>query len=379
MANYSEDRYFFGLSTVILSDRLIISEPKADTEIEKWAGKVHLYDKSGNLIQTKVSPDPKTTGNFGFRVVADEDIIVVSELVGNIEMQEFKTGSVYVFDNEFGLQATLSPPNPDELNYFGYSLGLSDDFIFVGDRQATAGGQERAGVIYVYDRVGELQFTIESRNPSTGSYFGESMAVEEDILVVGEPYFDHETVDTGKIYVYKKTGGDYILEDEIVPSEPTAKGWFGKTVSLSDGKIIVGETGTENVFVYSLGEPPKAELIFANLEVPDEVLKGETATITVDCTNIGTVTGSTSVCLNIDGVMIENKTVTVDAGKTEPVNFTYSPDEVGTHKVEIEGLVSEYEVKDVPPVPPVPGYPVNAVVSGLLVTAYLVYYLSRNQ
>jgi hypothetical protein len=304
--------------------------------------------------------------------VADEDIIVVSELVGNIEMQEFKAGTVYIFDKEFSLQTTLTPPNSEELNYFGYSLALNEGFIFVGDRQATASGQERAGIIYVYDRLGAFQYTLEADAPSKGAYFGESIAVKKDLLIIGEPYFDHETVDTGKIYIYKESNGNYVLEDEIVPSEPTAKGMFGKTVSVSDEKIIVGQLGMEKVYIYSLLEILPPEFNYANLNVPDEVSKNNAAIITINCTNSGSISGSTTICMSIDGEMVDEKMVSIDAGQTKTVIFTYSTGEVGVHKVEIEGLDTEYEVKK-----GIPGFPINSITTGLLITIFLINILAR--
>ena len=203
------------------------------------------------------------------------------------------------------------------------------------------------------------------------------MAVNEDTIVIGENNADVLEMNEGKAYVFDLEGN---IRATIQSPEPGITADFGYSVAVMKEKIIIGERGATvdgkgkagKAHIFTAGSP---EFSFTNLKVPDTASKGETATITVDCSNTGTISGSADICLHIDGEMIDEKTVTVDAGQTKTVSFTYSTDEEGDHQVEIEELVSKFEV----PPPIVPGLYMYAIVSGLVVAAYLIYNKSRKQ
>lgn len=368
-----DDSTFFGTYVSKSGEELVIAEPNSNTEHGKWTGQVHVYDMDWNLVETYFSPEPIIEGNFGARLVANKDTIVVSELIGNFDYGDHKKGKVHIFDSDWNILATLSTPENMLRDNFGYALGTNDEYVFIGDRTADVDGLTRAGKIYVYDREGVCQYNITAPVPEASSYFAKNFVIQNEMLMVGQPDYDSDgAIDSGKAYVFK-TDGEFIAE--LISPEPSNKGLFGDSISINGNRLLVSETGSGKVYMYSLGVPPLVEFKYSNLNVsPVEVIKDKTATITVDCTNIGTVSGSTDICMMIDGERIENKTVTVDAGQTKTVTYTYSTDEVGIHKVEIQSLASEYKVTD-----GIPGFPVSAITSGLLVTAYLVYHLSRKR
>jgi len=375
---------YFGKIVRFGSNRIIISETRGQTE-PMLAGKVYLYDDEGTHLKTIYSPSPKSSAVFGQDVEDGDELFLVNEIgsrgtggSGEIHLQ----GTVYGFDYDGNHVLSLQAPEPEDHACFGNSMDISGDKIIIGEYYATVDDVYRAGRAYLYNIDGEHLQTFESPSPDVGAQFGFAVSIDGNTVVIGEPDADARA---GKAYVFDVDGT--LLQTLTAPS-PGPIAIYGYSVKVEGDTIVVGEPFAEvdgelragMIHLYT-NDPQIPELIsdsiefnFTNLKVPEKVSKGNTATITVDCTNAGTITGSTSICMNIDDVMIENKTVTVDAGQTNTVTFTYSTGEVGVHKVEIESLVSEYKVEG-----GIPGFPLNAIISGILVTVYLVYHLSRKQ
>ena len=240
----------FGHTIAIVPDKFIIGAPWALTEYGAATGRLHVFDDSGNLLDTKFSPNPTAGGGYGFRIVADEDLIAVTAMhaTGTRE-RSLNKGIVYIYDSSWELLHTINSTTT-ERNNFGYSLALNDEYVFIGDKYSTVDGVERAGKVFVYSREGELVDSIEPANPVSGSYFSESMAVQDDIIVIGEPWSDEGAVEAGKAYVYRTDG---TLIAELVSPEPSIKGYFGESVAIYRDDIIVGEYGADRAYIFSKG------------------------------------------------------------------------------------------------------------------------------
>ncbi|MFC1979502.1 CARDB domain-containing protein [Chloroflexota bacterium] len=85
---------------------------------------------------------------------------------------------------------------------------------------------------------------------------------------------------------------------------------------------------------------------------PAEAGIGEKATITVLITNSGDFSGSYEVALKIDGIITATKEVTLTGGASQEVAFTTSSDVAGTYTINVNGLVSTFEVGAAPPASP---------------------------
>jgi len=91
--------------------------------------------------------------------------------------------------------------------------------------------------------------------------------------------------------------------------------------------------------------PTEPEFRFSNLRIsPTEVEPGEDLTVQVEVFNIGETSGSYTVKILLDGVIIDSKTITLDGQSTSTISFTISSQVQGDHTVEIEGLTGSFEV-----------------------------------
>lgn len=113
--------------------------------------------------------------------------------------------------------------------------------------------------------------------------------------------------------------------------------------AISPGLSIFGVSGSTII-------PANFEL--SNLVItPSEVSVGETVTISVVVNNVGGQTGSTTVNLEINGVAVDTRSVTLDVGKSTTVTFTVSEDVAGTYTVNVAGLTGSFVVTA--PAPPI--------------------------
>jgi hypothetical protein len=94
-----------------------------------------------------------------------------------------------------------------------------------------------------------------------------------------------------------------------------------------------------------LKEPSPAKFEVSNLTIsPPQARLNQEVDISIDVTNTGEKNGDYSLELKVDGVVKSNKQLTVAGGKSQTINFTITGDAVGKHGIQINGLVSEFEI-----------------------------------
>jgi len=150
-------------------------------------------------------------------------------------------GAVLVYDIATGslLDEWLSPmPEPGEL--FGVRVVIADGVAYIGAQRTTVNGRRNAGSVYAIDIVTGTpldQFT--AADAGRDDWFGDSLAVSGDRLIVGAPQ-DNNTAGTeaGAVYVFSITTGDQLFK--YVPSGATTGARVGTSVAVSGDVGIVG-------------------------------------------------------------------------------------------------------------------------------------------
>jgi len=110
--------------------------------------------------------------------------------------------------------------------------------------------------------------------------------------------------------------------------------------------VKVGDL-TKSFEITSEAQPVKpAEFQVTELVVdPSSVLADEIVDISVKVTNVGEASGSYTVNLKIDDVIIETRDVTLSGGATEVVKFEVTETNPGAHTVEIDGQFGSFTVE----------------------------------
>jgi len=146
---------------------------------------------------------------------------------------------------------------------FGVAVALSHDTAVVGayrDNGAT-------GSAYVFVRNGDewiLQDKLSAGDATTGDYFGFSVSIEDDVVMVGAYGDDTPAgVDAGSVSVFLRNAGHWQQQAKLVAADAAAGDYFGASVALSGGSALMGavlddgpggnQSGSAYVFVGSGG------------------------------------------------------------------------------------------------------------------------------
>lgn len=84
---------------------------------------------------------------------------------------------------------------------------------------------------------------ILSSDGSSADAAGTSVAVAQDVFVVGAPGDDDSGSNSGAAYVWRLKESGWIEEQKLVASDGTADDQFGRTVAISEDVVIVGAFG----------------------------------------------------------------------------------------------------------------------------------------
>jgi len=155
-------------------------------------------------------------------------------------------GRAYVFDRGpagWTLTESLTSPGQDTFNRFGAAVAIDGDVLAIGAPLDTLIGVD-AGVTYVYRDVGgslSLEVQLAASDGQTGDDFGTSLALDGQRLVIGAPRDQTlNGIASGSAYVFEKQARGWTQTKKLVPSDASPLASFGTSIALEDDLLIVG-------------------------------------------------------------------------------------------------------------------------------------------
>ncbi len=244
----------FGWSVAISGDNIAVGTYKNNSS----RGAVYVFTKpaSGwtNMTQTaKLSTsDIASYDYFGISVAISDNEIVAG--ASNDDDNASNSGSAYVFTKpESGWvnmtqTAKLLPSDGETNDYFGRAVSISEDNIVVGAYEDDDNG-DNAGSAYVFTKpntgwADTIQTAkILASDGEAGDYFGRSVDIFENTIVIGAYKGNGINSNTGSVYVYTMPEigwADTIETAELIASNGGNEDNFGYSVSISSDNIVVG-------------------------------------------------------------------------------------------------------------------------------------------
>jgi hypothetical protein len=175
---------------------------------------------------------------FGDAVAVSGDTAVVGSPYD--DDQGDSSGSAYVFvrngstwDVQGKLTAQLPGGNSDGApsDFFGYSVAISGDTIVIGSLADDDQGAD-SGSAYVFVRSGsvwnvqqKLTAVLSGATPdgASGDLFGGSVTVSGDTAIIGSLYDDHsQGGDAGSAYVFVRSGSVWTIQQKLTAALPGA-------------------------------------------------------------------------------------------------------------------------------------------------------------
>ncbi|HPF37572.1 MAG TPA: FG-GAP repeat protein [Phycisphaerae bacterium] len=208
---------------------------------------VYVFEESGGVwsqVARLIPDDPETSDGFGDAVALDGATILVG--APSRYNYSFEAGVAYAFEkvNDVWSQtAKFSAPDPGQNANFGDSVSVDGPTVAIAAPRASGGGTTYGGAVYVFERQGGDWGPAERVAPPTSGafqYFGSSVSVRNDLLLVGAEGEDGIEANAGAAYVFRHVGGQWRYASRFEPSSPTAESDFGYSVAFDGGIACVG-------------------------------------------------------------------------------------------------------------------------------------------
>ena len=238
---------YFGDSVAIDGDTVLVGARRSLSE----QGSAYVFTRTGSTWTQRVrltGPGGASGDDFGRAVAIGAGTAVVGAPLDNVGSAT-NQGSVTVFT---GIGATWTPVawlsgyGPEEGPWFGDSVAVSGDTLVVGAAHDTL--NSGSGAVYVFVRNGTV-WTLQARfagsDSRMGDNFGASVALAGDALVVGAPWHDASANSAGAAYVFTRSGGTWTQQAKLVASDPAGFDFFGESVAIRTSAVVVGAPGKE--------------------------------------------------------------------------------------------------------------------------------------
>ena len=163
-------------------------------------------------------------------------------------------GSAYVFafdGTAWTQQTKLTAADGAARDRFGSSVSLSGDRALVG---TSIFGASRSGAAYVFGFDGtawtqQARLTADDAAPDDG--FGSSVSLSGDRALIGAPIDSDAGSRSGSAYVFTFDGAEWTQANKLTASDGAANDYFGSSVSLSGDRVLVGAYGDDEGVVDS--------------------------------------------------------------------------------------------------------------------------------
>jgi uncharacterized protein (TIGR03437 family) len=207
--------------------------------------------------QRLTASDGEAKDMLGRSIALSGDTVVVGAASDNID-DTVRRGSAYVFTHNRGVwtqQQRLIANDGATEDYFGNSVAISGDTVVVGAVVDDVLPNVNQGSVYIFLRSGGVwtqQQKLTANDGGAHEFFGFAVAINGDTLVVGaESDSIGANIIQGSAYVFTRSGNIWTQKQKLTANDGTEHDHFGASVALSADTIVVGATN-DNIGVPSL-------------------------------------------------------------------------------------------------------------------------------
>ena len=189
-----------------------------------------------------LSSDGVENDFFGHSVSVSGDTAIVGA------PQDTGPGSAYVYvrnpaTNSWTEQQELLASDGADGDHFGYSVSISGDTVIVGAYGNDDGGTSR-GSAYIFVRSAgnwtEQQKLLNS-NGQVNDWFGLSVSISGDTVIVSAEGEDDDGSQSGAAFVYVRNGTTWTEQQKLLPAENRANSFFGNSVAIDGDTVVIGK------------------------------------------------------------------------------------------------------------------------------------------
>ena len=155
------------------------------------------------------------------------------------------SGSAYVFSNDSGTwtqTAKLTAYDGAGGDYFGGSVSIDGNTIVIGaDRDDDRGSSSGSAYVFSNDSGTWTQTAkLTASDGASFDYFGDSVSIDGNTIVIGADRDDDRGSSSGSAYVFTNDSGTWTQTAKLTASDGASFDYFGGSVSIDGSTIVVG-------------------------------------------------------------------------------------------------------------------------------------------
>ena len=192
----------FGSSVAIYGNVAIVGAHNNDGVVS-GSGSAYLFDVTTGAELFKLTASDAASGDAFGRSVAIYGNVAMVGAFHNDEAA-YDSGAAYLFDVVTGQQLfKLTASDAATVDLFGYSVALSTEVAVVGAYYRDDAGED-SGSAYLFDvNTGAELFKLTASDGGSQHHFGLSVAIYNDVAIVGSPNDTHAGYNSGSAYLYE--------------------------------------------------------------------------------------------------------------------------------------------------------------------------------
>jgi hypothetical protein len=239
----------FGSSFGASGSTLVVAAPNADVVEYSPQGAAYVFGLTPNGWSLEAELPVPDTASYGFATsaAASTDTVVVGSPADNL------TGAAFVYTRGDGTWPEAARLAPDDSNTDAFGQVVAFD----GNRIAV-GAPRGSGKVYLYTGSGTAWPEEAQLVPSVGGdgdFFGNSLSLAGDTIVVGAPYEDDGIeIDAGLAFVFVNSGSGWAEQAVLHSPTPIAGTGFGTSIATRGDTALIGtnylSSGPQHVYVF---------------------------------------------------------------------------------------------------------------------------------
>jgi FG-GAP repeat len=160
-------------------------------------------------------------------------------------------GAIYpvTIDPTFTQQQKLEASDAAEGDFFGFSVAISGETVVVGAPfdEGAAGIDQGSAYVFVRSAGGwTQQQKLEAADPAEGDQFGNSVAISGETIVVGALLDDGAAgFEQGSAYVFVRSAGVWTQQQKLEAADAAQDDRFGTSVAISGETVVIGAPGDD--------------------------------------------------------------------------------------------------------------------------------------
>lgn len=238
---------FFGSAVDVLGDRALVGAVNDDTPVGVNSGSGHVFDRNAGVWSQSALVYGATwfdqNGDQGGNAVALSAFGATVGAPADWTDAGVQAGTASHFDDvggSWGERQRITAGNIGGNVQFGIAVDVDADTAVVGARNLGSDVCYGCGAAFVYHRVGgvwQLASTLRAAPMENDAFFGSSVAVFGDQILVGSP--SEGAFDNGAVHRYLRSGGVWSHAQRFEAVGPSISE-FGRSLDFDGVRAIVG-------------------------------------------------------------------------------------------------------------------------------------------